>query len=165
VTVAAVASAGIGGEAGRWGVSAIGQWRPGRRFGLRVGGEARAGELPAAQATAYTFVVQAGGDLVLADPRVGAPWGLALHADVELVAEALSHLSADDPAAVRRTRWLPGADAAIEPSLRLSPALDLVLSGALEATAGATDVFVARRTVATIPAFRFVTRLGLRAAF
>jgi hypothetical protein len=163
---AAVFTTGLGGTAGRWGASLAGRWRPaGGPLGWRAGLEARAGEIPAALASVYTLVAGLGVSLTLLDPRPGQPLGLDVRADLLGIGEIVSHLSSDDRAAVRRARWLPGADGALELTWSVSTSLALLLGGGVEVAAGPTDVVVRQERTATIPAWRLVSRLGLRTRF
>jgi hypothetical protein len=166
VDVAAVATTGIGGVAGRWGVSLVGRWQPrGGRLGWRAGLDARAGEMAAALATVYTVVAGLGGSVTLVEARAERPFALDLRADLLAVGEIVSHLSSDDRSAVRRQRWLPGASAGVDLGWSLSPSLGLLLGAGAEVTSGPTDVVVREERVATIAPWRAVARAGLRARF
>jgi hypothetical protein len=165
VDIAAALTTGLGGSAGRWGASLAGHWRPrAGRFGWRAGLDARAGEIPAAQASAYTLVAGAGATWTLFEGLPGRT-GLEGHADLLLIGEVVSHLSSDDPAAVRHARWLPGADAGLAGTRWLSPGLALLVGAGVETTIGPTDVVVRQERTATIAAWRLVARAGLRTRF
>jgi hypothetical protein len=152
------AGSGIGGAIGL-------RWQPGPRIGLRVGIQARFGEIAVAEATATGLGATAGAVLFVIPPADQRRFALALRADAILLYESLSHLSPDDAEAVRGAHLLPGADALLEGQLAISPTLALVAAAGSEIAFGRTDVFVHQAKVAEIPPFRVVVTGGLVARF
>ena len=139
------------------------RWQPGSRFGLRIGLQARFGEVSVAEAAATDL--GAGVVLFVIPPADQRRFALALRADAILLYELLSHLSPDDAEAVRGAHLLPGADALVEGQLAISPTLALVLGAGVEIAFGRTDVFVHQEKVAEIAPFRLVVTGGLVARF
>ena len=141
------------------------RWQLGPRFGLRIGMQARFGEVGVAQAAATDLGGAAGVSLYLIPPAEQRRFALSLRADAILLYESLSHLSPDDPEPVRGAHLLPGAAALLEGELAVSPTLALVLGAGPEIAFGRTDVFVHQAKVAEIAPFRLVVTGGLVARF
>jgi len=149
---------GVGGALGL-------RWHPTPRLVLRVGAQARFGELASAQATTRDFAAAAGLVLYAIAPREDRRFGLAFRAEGLLLYQSLSHLSDDDVAAVRHARLLPGALALAEAQWAASSTLALVLGAGPEIIFGTTDVFVHQQKVAELAPFRLVVQGGLVARF
>ena len=159
---AGFAVGGVGSGAG----GTIGlRWQPGSRIGLRMGVQARFGEVSVAEAAATYLGASAGVVLFLVPPADQRRFALALRADAILLYELLSHLSPDDAEAVRGAHLLPGAAALVEGHFEVSPTLALVLGAGSEIAFGRTDVFVHQAKVAEIAPFRVVMTGGLVARF
>lgn len=152
------AGSGIGGAIGL-------RWQPKERVALRLGIQARFGQVAVAQAAAVDLAGAAGLVLFLAPPTDGRRYALAVRADALLIYESLSHLSSDDPEPVRGARLLPGAQALIEGQAALSPTLGLLLAVGPEFAFGRTDVFLHQAKVAELSPFRLVVAGGLVARF
>ena len=142
------------------------RWNPSRRIGLRVGGQARFGEVARAQSNAVDLAVAAGVALfAIAPPPSKDGLALALRLDALLLYQSLSHLSDDDPAPVRSARLLPGAMVLAEAQWAVSPTLALVLAAGTEIAFGQTDVYVHQEKVAELAPFRLIVQGGLVARF
>jgi hypothetical protein len=149
---------GVGGTIGL-------RWQAHPRLALRVGGQARFGEIGVAQAAATEFAATAGVALSVIPPAEQRRFALALRADALLIYESLSHLSSDDAEPVRDAHLLPGAAALVEGQLAVSPTLALGIGAGAELAFGRTDVFVHQQKVAEIAPFRLVVTGGLVARF
>jgi hypothetical protein len=79
--------------------------------------------------------------------------------------EELSHFSTDDTVPDRQSRWLPGADAALEGTWLFAPTAGLTGAMGAELAFGETAVTVHHVPTATVPAVRLVWQLGVRAGF
>jgi hypothetical protein len=141
------------------------RWHPGKRIGLRLGAQARFGQVASAQSDAVDLAGAAGLVLFVIPPADSRYLALALRADALLMYESLSHLSSDDPAPVRSGRLLPGGLALIEGQWALSPTLALALGAGVEAAFGRTDIFVRQEKVAELAALRALVAGGLVARF
>jgi hypothetical protein len=160
VDAAFVGSAGIAGYAGGVGGSLHARWAFAPRFALRVGGSARAGEVHPAEATSIVMSGAIGAAWLALPPTGSRPLGLGLRADFLLLRHAIDR--ADEGA---QARWMPGADLALEGSLRLADSFFLIAAGGGELAFGATDIFVLGRNVAAIPPARVIFEAGFRAEF
>ncbi len=149
--------AGVGADlSGQWYLS---------RLGFRLGAVIRAGDVAPAQATSIMVSVAAGLEVRIVEPAAGERFGLALRFDMLATFLSLRHLDADDPSPVVQDRWLPGGDLVAEGTFQLGPATAIILGLGAEASLGSTNVYVARKPVATIEPIRLVGELGLRARF
>jgi len=162
---AAEAGFAVGGAGSGAGGSIGLRWQPGSRIGLRIGMQARFGEVGVAQAAATHLGAGAGVVLFVVPPADQRRFALALRADAILLYESLSHLSSDDPEPVRGAHLLPGVAALVEGQLAVSPTLALALGAGPEIAFGRTDVFVHQEKVAEIAALRVVVTGGLVARF
>ena len=149
---------GVGGAIGL-------RWQPKERVAIRLGIQARFGQLAVAQAAAMDLAGAAGLVLFLAPPTDGRRYALAVRADALLIYESLSHLSSDDPEPVRDAHLLPGAQALVEGQVALSPTVGLLVGVGAELAFGRTDVFVHQTKVAELSPFRLVVVAGLVARF
>jgi hypothetical protein len=152
------AGSGVGGALGL-------RWHPARRIGLRLGAQARFGEVARAQSAAMDLAAAAGVAVFALAPSAERRLAIALRADALLIYQSLSHLSDDDPAPVRSARLLPGVMALAEAQWAVSPTLALVLAGGAEIALGSTDVFVHQEKVAELAPLRLVLQGGLVARF
>ncbi len=154
----------LGGAGTGFGAAIAGTLQPRAPWGIRVVLSPRFGEIPDAQATTITVVTGAGLSLQLGAPR---PWTFGFGARLDVLAGfvRVTHFSADDTEPDHQSRWLPGFDAAIEGTLRMTPSLSLVLAAGIEGFFGATDVYVRGQRVATMSPLRAVGELGFRARF
>lgn len=152
------AGSGVGGAIGL-------RWQPRERVAIRLGIQARFGQVAIAQAAALDLAGAAGLVLFLLPPSDARRYGLAVRADALLIDESLSHLSSDDPEPVRGAHLLPGAMALVEGQIALSPTLALMLAVGPEVAFGRTVVFVHQTKVAELAPFRLVMAAGLVARF
>jgi hypothetical protein len=141
------------------------RWQPRERVAIRLGIQARFGQVATAQAAAMDLTGAAGLVLFLLPPSDARRYGLAVRADALLIYESLSHLSSDDPEPVQGAHLLPGAMALLEGQVALSPTLALMLAVGPEFAFGRTDVFVHQEKVAELSPFRLVIAAGLVARF
>jgi hypothetical protein len=148
------------------------RWRPWRRVGFRAGVRARFGEVEAAQASSRAMAASLGASFALVVPADGSRsgdgggrFGLALRMEALLLEESLSHLSSDDPSAVRSGRWLPGAQLLGEAQWALGPAIAVLVDAGPEVALGRTTVFLHGAEVATLAPLRLVVQAGLLARF
>jgi hypothetical protein len=132
---------------------------------VRLGGHVRAGEISVAQASFLSVALSAGGAYVVAGGRTSSSPTLALRAEMMALYEALTHFSSDDPAPVRRGRWLPGAAGLLELTLPLAPGVGVQLAAGAEAAFGATVVFLHDDEVAALSVARAVAEVGFQARF
>ncbi len=141
------------------------RWNAARRIALRVGGQARFGEVARAQSTATDLAVAAGVTVFAIAPSNERRLAIGLRADALLIYQSLAHLSDDDPAPVRDGRFLPGVMGLAEAQWAVSPTLALVLAGGAEVAFGTTEVFVRQEKVAELAPLRLVLQGGLIARF
>jgi hypothetical protein len=139
------------------------QWFFLRPVALRIGGGARAGNIPAAEATTVTLVGNAG--LVVhflrATPRQRL--GLWLRADYVASRLSVTHLQDTHPATL--DRWVSGADAVVGVDWRFTPEVGLVAGVGGEDLFSKTYVQVAGVPVASLPPLRAVAEAGFRLRF
>lgn len=144
------------------------RWAPSRHLAFRAGLGGRFGEVGAAQASSRALAVAVGVVLPLLPRRASeddAHFGLGLRADLQLLNESLSHLSADDPSPVRASRWLPAAGLRAEAEWRFAPSVGLLADVGPEVAFGKTTVFVHETPVTTLAPLRLVMGVGLLAHF
>lgn len=158
---AALGSVGIAGYGGGLGAALGIRYNLGSGFALRVGGGARGGDVPPAQATSL-FVFGAAG---LAWATVPRPVGFGIRADLLLTRLQLSHFSADDPTPVRQSRWIGGGATFFEATWFFSQSAGIFAALGAEYAFGSSDVIVANKAVAVVPVVRGVSEIGLRARF
>jgi hypothetical protein len=141
------------------------RWQPRASVALRVGAQARFGEVGVAHATGLDLGAAAGLVLFLVPPADTRRFALALRADALLLYESLTHLSSDDPEPVRSGRFVPGAAALAEAEWALSPTLALSVGAGAEVAFGRTDIFVRQEKVADLAPLRLLAQAGLVARF
>lgn len=163
--VTAIGAASLGGDSDALGASAAIQWFPLRPLAFRLGGGARAGSLQRAQATTLVGLGSAGVVLYPLRASPGRPVGLWLRADYIVQRQSMTHLSADDPAAVTFERWLSGMDALVGADWRFAPDVGIVAGAGAEDVFSTTYVQVRGAPVATIPPLRGVAEAGFRLRF
>ncbi|MFO0671608.1 MAG: hypothetical protein U0235_18595 [Polyangiaceae bacterium] len=158
---AALGAIGIAGYAGGLGARGGAAWLLSPRVALRVDGTIRTAEVAPAQVS--SLVVTAGPGISI-DAVPAEPVGLGIRVSALAIFHAHSHLS-DESEPVRRSRWLPGASAALEGSLALSEGAALLLSGGSEIAFGSTQIIVQGREIGVIPPVRLFSDLGIRVRF
>ena len=152
------AGSGVGGAIGF-------RWHPANRVDLRIGFQARFGEVGSAQATELDMTAAAGLALYLVAPSDARRFALALRADAMFVYQSLNHLSSDDPGPSARAVRSRARACWRRASRALSPTLALALDVGPEAVFGRTDVYVRGEKVAEIAPLRLVVAGGLIARF
>jgi hypothetical protein len=166
--VEALTSAGValGGAGGGLGGALAVRRLFGDRWGSRLALQARTGSVPAAQSS-FVGAGLAGGLFVQLRPigPVTPPWNLGARLDAILGYEMLTHFSDDDPAPVRRGRFLPLGAAWLEADWRIAPTAMLHAGMGLEIAGGTTEVIVRDLNVARLPLFRVVGEAGFRLRF
>lgn len=164
VDAVGVGAVGLGGVGGGWGAALAAVFQPRAPFGLRAAFSPRFGEIVAAKATTITLVSSLGVSLQLGAPR---PWTVGFGARVDVIVAYLqvTHFSPDDVVPDRQGRWVPGFDAAVEGTLRLTSGLAVVLSLGIEGFFGSTDVWVWGQPAATMSPLRLLGEAGIRARF
>ncbi len=163
IEFAGVASLGIDGPAGALGASAGLRLRATGPLWVRgfIGG--RAGNVPAAQATTRTALVGSGLALDFLPESSRLELGARLDAFVSYF--DATHLSEDDVAPDRRSRWLPGAALLTELGARITDGTSLVAGVGIEGMLGKTDIYTHGHRVAVIPPFRVLAEVGFRSHF
>jgi hypothetical protein len=163
IEFAGIASSGLHGTAAGLGASAalrLGWTGP---LWARVFVAGRTGNIPKAQSSTRT--AQLGAGLALALLPATHRFELGVRVDVFASYFDASHLSEDDIAPDRRSRWLPGGDLIVEGGVRISGGAGLLLAGGLEGLAGKTEIYTHGNRVAVVPPFRAVAELGFRTRF
>lgn len=123
----------------------------------------RSGDIPKAQASTRTGLLGVG--LALAALPVSHRFELGLRLDAFASYFDVTHLSEDDQAPDRRSRWLPGGDLLLEGGVHLGGGMGLFLGGGAEAVLGKTEVYTHGTRVAVVPPFRVVGEFGFRTRF
>jgi len=160
---AAVMSTGLEGTASGLGASA------GFRMGLtgplwaRLFIAGRSGNVPAAQASTRTALM--GGGVAFAFLPDSASFELGTRIDFFASYFDMSHLSEDDIAPDRRSRWQAGGDFVAEGGWRITRNAGAFLGAGIEATLGKTDIYTHQQRVAVVPPFRATAELGFRTRF
>lgn len=161
LTVAGVATRGLGGPASGLGVAAQLDVALTATVWVRGGGGARRAGVP-----------HLNGDDAVTWGALGTAWrprvpteqrrlGAGLCVDLGLLSHDLSH---DGPTGgtAHGSHVVPGVTILAEGAMRLSGSLQLILAIGTELAFGTTEVEVANRAVATIPIMRGLAQLGVR---
>lgn len=160
---AAVVSSGVEGTASGLGASA------GFRLGLsgplwgRLFITGRSGNVPEAQASTRTALM--GGGFALAFLPDSASFEFGTRLDFFASYFDVSHLSEDDIAPDRRSRWQAGADLVLEGGWHVTREAGAFLGAGIEATLGKTEIYTHHQRVAVVPPFRATAELGFRTRF
>jgi len=160
---AGIASTGLEGTASGLGASA------GFRVALRgpvwarlfIAG--RSGNIPEAQASTRTGLM--GGGFAFAFLPDAATFELGTRLDFFASYFDASHLSEDDVAADRRSRWQAGADIVAEGGWRITRDAGAFLGLGVEGVLGKTEVYTHHQLVALVPPLRATAELGFRTRF
>jgi len=158
-----VASSGLGGTATGLGASAGIRATVVGPLSARLFVAGRAGNIVHAQAS--TRDARFGGGLALGVPFREDRFELGLRSDLFISYFDATHLSEDDVAPDRRSRWLPGADLVAEGGFRFAGNAGLFLGFGVEAMLGKTDLYTHGRLVAVVPVLRAVGEIGFRIGF
>lgn len=160
---AGIASTGLQGTASGLGASA------GFRLALkgpvwaRVFIAGRSGNIPEAQASTRTGLM--GGGFAFAFLPDAAAFELGTRLDFFASYFDASHLSEDDVAADRRSRWQAGADIVAEGGWRITRDAGAFLGLGVEGVLGKTEVYTHHQRVAVVPPLRATAELGFRTRF
>jgi hypothetical protein len=163
IEFAGIASSGLHGTAAGLGASAALRFVWTGPLWTRVFVAGRTGNIPEAQSSTRT--AQMGAGLALALLPETHRFELGVRFDVFASYFDASHLSEDDIAPDRRSRWLPGGDLVIEGGVRVAGGAGLLLAGGLEGLLGKTEIYTHGNRVAVVPPFRAVAELGFRTRF
>lgn len=165
VGLSAIATSGIQGSASGFGAGADLRFQAAPVLAMRVAAGATFGDVPAAQST-LRIVTAAGGVAVqILGREPDSEWGLGARADVGAVWLQATHLSEDDPEPVSERRWLLMGDALLEGSRALSESILLVGASGVQGTSGRTFIYTHGERSATVPLFKLLLELGVRARF
>ena len=163
--ISGVAAQAFGGYGGGVGGTMGGAWYFSRHFSVRAAVGARAAEVGAAQALLHSFTTAAGLAWRSEDATLSLRFGLGAHVDMMMIDESVTHLSPDDPSAVRKSYWLPGGDILLEASGLLTEGAAAVLAVGAEGFFGTAHVYVHETPVASLVPLHLVAEVGLRARF
>jgi hypothetical protein len=159
----AIASAGLGGNAEGFGGSLDLRWYALPFLAPRLAAGIRAGPVPPAQASCLTVEGAAGAALRLFATGNAHPVELDLRTDLLLIRHELTRTSGSTT--TRLTRWLSGADFAVEGAWSFAPGVFVVVAPGVQAAFGDTQVLAGTKRLATIPIWRAVGELGVRVVF
>jgi len=180
VGIGVVGSTGLGGSAAGLGGNVEIAWRGFESVWLRAALALRVGAVPDLPGDDWLGSLGVGGEWWPGALALGQRWRLGVRADLlglgHVVHRAASAAASDPqqpgaPAAPiapeTLVRVLPGLDASIRSTVRVSPRLDLTFGVGLELAAGRTDLRVGddRMTRATLAPARGIAELGLRLSF
>jgi hypothetical protein len=163
IEFAGIASSGLHGTAAGLGASAALRLAWTGPLWTRVFVAGRTGNIPEAQSSTRT--AQLGAGLALALLPATHRFELGARFDVFASYFEASHLSEDDIAPDRRTRWLPGGDLVVEAGVRIAGGAGLLLAGGVEGLLGKTEIYTHGNRVAVVSPFRAVAELGFRTRF
>jgi hypothetical protein len=123
----------------------------------------RTGNIPEAQASTRTALM--GGGVALAFLPDTQRFELGARVDVFASYFDASHLSEDDVAPDRRSRWLAGGDLVAEGGIHVSGGAGVLLAAGVEGMLGKTEIYTHGSRVAVVPPFRAIAELGFRTRF
>lgn len=138
--------------------------RLGQSIAFRIGGAARVGQDPAAQALSRYFN-GALGVAWHAWTSANATGALSVRLDALVVLTQYSRVSAVDSTTIDKFKWMPGADLLLEACYFFAPGAALVVAGGGEAVFGKTDIVVGSGVVTTYRPLHPLVELGLRVGF
>jgi hypothetical protein len=162
IELAALVATGIGGPAEGLGAALHAEWAVHGRFFARAGAMVRAGPVPGLDGEDALAVVGAGVAFRPRVPQAGkGAFGLGFTLEALGLYQDLSHRTAGG-STLHEGRLQAGMSGGVEGSWSISHALDLFAGLGGEVVFGTTEVTVAGRHVASIPAFRPTALAGLR---
>jgi hypothetical protein len=162
IEASAIGAAGTTGYAGGVGATLGGRWLFAPRFGLRLAGGARVGDVSPAEATSLLVYGALG---LAAMPVHTRQFDLGLRLDALGLRQSVTRPISTAGGAATQARYLPGADLALEAVWFFAEGVGLALATGAEAAFGSTDIVVRGQTVATVPPLRIVGEAGIRARF
>ena len=180
VGIGVIGSTGLGGSAAGLGGNAEIVWRGLESVWLRAALGLRVGAVPDLPGDDWLGSLAVGGEWWPGALALGRRWRFGVRADLLGLAHVVhrpASAAASDPqqpggptapaAAETLVRLLPGLDASVRSTVRLSPRLDLTFGVGLELAAGRTDLRVGddRMTRASLTPARGIAELGLRLSF
>ena len=164
VELLGLGATGIGGSGSGFGAALAGRWLFTRSLSLRVGGGLRRGEVPAANANTELEFGSLGVGLAL-PLTPGSRFALGGHGGALLLRHEVDRLSSSSGSPERKSRFIPGAEATIEASLRFSANAAFVAGVGAELAFGRTAIVVKGNEVTQIPLLRGLAELGIQAQF
>ncbi len=135
------------------------------RFGVRIGGSVRMGDVGGAGARTLALLGTAGLELRAWPSSKSSPFGASLRADYVLMNQTVTHRSAGGDDLSTMERPLSGLDAIVEGEWRLGAGADAVLGAGLEEMFATTYIDMNGTRVATLPPLSVVAQGGLRLRF
>ncbi|HYQ01172.1 MAG TPA: hypothetical protein VER96_21020 [Polyangiaceae bacterium] len=160
---AGIASTGLEGTASGLGASAGFRLVLRGPIWARVFIAGRSGNIPEAQASTRTALM--GGGFAFAFLPDAATFELGSRLDFFASYFDASHLSEDDVAADRRSRWQAGADVVAEGGWRVTRDAGVFFGIGVEGILGKTEVYTHHQRVAVVPPLRATGELGFRTRF
>ncbi|HYQ44443.1 MAG TPA: hypothetical protein VER11_20815 [Polyangiaceae bacterium] len=160
---AAIMSTGLEGTAAGLGASAGFRLRLTGPIWTRLFIAGRTGNVPEAQASTRTALM--GGGLAFAFLPDTASFELGTRLDLFACYFDASHLSEDDVAADRRSRWQAGADVVAEGGWHVTRDAGAFLGLGVEGVLGKTEIYTHHQRVAVVSPFRATAELGFRTRF
>ena len=158
---AGLVSSGVGGTAAGLGAGAAFRASLDGPWWARLSIAGRTGNIDSAQAS--TRNVLFGGGIALALPVQRFRFGV--RSDIFASYFEATHLSEDDIAPDRRSRWLPSADLLGEAGFQLAGSASVFLGAGIEAWLGKTEIYTHGLRVAVVPPLRAVGEFGFRIGF
>ncbi len=159
------ATTGIEGSADALGVSIGLRLRLAPSIRLVFGAGGLFGEVDEAQATYRSITGNAGLVWQPIEPRGAGEFGFGIRAEALGGWLQVSHLSEDDPAPDRQSRFIGGGRGFLEGAVGVSESACTYLALGSVITAGRTDLYTHGAQAATIPAVWLMAELGVRTAF
>jgi hypothetical protein len=135
------------------------------RFGLRIGGAVRGGDIQGAPAHTLTLMASAGLELHPWPTSSTRAVGASLRADYVLMNQTVTHSSAGGTDLSTMGRPLSGLDAVVEVEWRLGASADLLTGVGLEEMFATTYVDLNGKHMATLPPLSAFAQGGVRVRF
>ncbi len=162
IEASAIGATGFTGYADGVGGSLGGRWMFASRFGLRLAGGARVGDVSPAQATSLLVYGALG---LVALPVHTRSFDLGLRLDFLGMRQSITRPNDVNGASTTEVKYLPGSDLILEGVWFFSEGVGLALGAGGEVAFGKTDIVVRGQTAASVPAPRFIGEGGIRARF
>jgi hypothetical protein len=162
IEASAIGATGFTGYAGGVGGALGGRWMFASRFGLRLAGGARVGDVSPAQATSLVVYGALG---FVALPVHTTSFDLGLRLDVLGLRQSITRPNDANGVSTTEARYLPGGDLMLEGVWFFSEGVGFALALGSEVASGETDIVVRNQTAATVPAPRLAGEGGIRARF
>jgi hypothetical protein len=156
---------GLGGSLQTGGAGAALETFPLPRFGVRIGGAVRMGDVADAQARTLALLGTAGVELRAWPSTESRVFGAALRADYVLMNQTVTHRSTSGDDVSTKARPLSGLDAILEVDWRLGASADVVVGAGIEDMFATTYIDLNGARMATLPPLSAVAQGGLRLRF